>query len=50
MYRQFLTQGHKEYRQGENIAKFNVKAQLGKLLHEKFGEEAFEKVESIDQN
>jgi len=47
MYRQFLTQGHKEYRQGENIAKFNVKAQLGKLLHEKFGEEAFEKVESV---
>lgn len=50
MYRQFLTQGHKEYRQGENIAKFNVKAQLGKLLHEKFGDEAFEKVESVDQN
>ena len=48
-FAQFLVQGHKEYKRGVDIGRYNVRAQLGKLLYQKFGEEAFETVETEEQ-
>ncbi len=48
-FAQFLVQGHKEYKRGVDIGRYNVRAQLGKLLYQKFGDEAFETVETEEQ-
>ena len=48
-FAQFLVQGHKEYKRGVDIGRYNVRAQLGKLLYQKFGEDAFETVETEEQ-
>ena len=48
-FAQFLVQGHKEYKRGVDIGRYNVRAQLGKLLYQKFGDEAFETVETKEQ-
>ena len=48
-FAQFLVQGHKEYKRGVDIGRYNVRAQLGKLLYQKFGDEAFETVEAEEQ-
>ena len=48
-FAQFLVQGHKEYKREVDIGRYNVRAQLGKLLYQKFGDEAFETVETEEQ-
>lgn len=48
-FAQFLVQGHKEYKREVDIGRYNVRAQLGKLLYQKFGDEAFETVEAEEQ-
>ena len=48
-FAQFLVQGHKEYKRGVDIGRYNVRTQLGKLLYQKFGDEAFETVETEEQ-
>ena len=48
-FAQFLVQGHKDYKDGINVETFNVRTQVGKLLHQKFWDEAFETVEAEEQ-
>ena len=48
-FAQFLVQGHKDYKNGINVETFNVRTQVGKLLYQKFWDEAFEAVEVDNQ-
>ena len=48
-FAQFLVQGHKDYKNGINVETFNVRTQVGKLLYQKFWDEAFETVEVDNQ-